>query len=319
MAGARLDPRDLPAAPPLRAAIGDWLAWLAAEKRVSRHTLEAYARDVAGFIAFLAEHHGEPPSWARLVALKSGDLRAWLARRHFDGLAATSNARALSSVKALFRWADRQRLCHNAIVVAWRAPRLPRALPKPIAVDSARGVLDSVADLEDEPWIAARDTAVLALLYGCGLRIDEALALNRDVLPLGEQLRVTGKGRKTRLVPVLPVVAAAVADYVARCPHRPAARGPLFLGVKGRRLRAELIQARMRALRVALGLPDSATPHALRHSFATHLLASGADLRAIQELLGHASLSTTQRYTGVDAARMLAVYDAAHPRAKDAS
>ncbi|MBV8168554.1 MAG: tyrosine-type recombinase/integrase, partial [Alphaproteobacteria bacterium] len=191
----------------------------------------------------------------------------------------------------------------------------PKTLPKPLAVVDATRVVEDVGELASEPWIAARDIAVLTLLYGAGLRIDEALSLNRDVLPLGDTLTVLGKGRKQRIVPLLPVAKTAIDDYVARCPYQPATSGPLFVGARGGRLRAEIVQAAMRKLRAVLGLPDSATPHALRHSFATHLLGRGGDLRAVQELLGHASLSTTQRYTAVDAERLIEVYEKAHPRA----
>ncbi|MBL8696906.1 MAG: tyrosine recombinase XerC [Alphaproteobacteria bacterium] len=306
------------AAPAVDEACGDWLAWLEQEKRASRHTLAAYRRDVDDFLAFITGHQGRPVDTDALDALTLADLRAWLARRHGDGLVAASNARALSAVKSLFRWAERRRLWANARLLAFRGPKLPRGLPRPLATPDAAAALDAVGALEEEPWIAARDTAVLTLLYGCGLRIDEALSLDREVLPLGDALRVRGKGRKERVVPLLAIVREAIDAYLRLCPL-PAAprRGPLFLGARGGRLRAELIQKRMRHLRAALGLPDEATPHALRHSFATHLLGAGGDLRAIQELLGHASLSTTQRYTGVDAARMLEVYARAHPRAKD--
>lgn len=308
---------SLPAAPAVEQACGDWLAWLEQEKRASRHTLAAYRRDVAAFLAFLAGHHGRLAEAATLGALDLADLRAWLAQRHGTGLVAASNARALSAVKSLYRWAEREHLWANARLLAFRGPKLPRSLPKPLTTTDAAALLDTVEALEEEPWIAARDTAVLTLLYGCGLRIDEALSLDRAVLPLDDTLRVRGKGRKERVVPVLAIVRDAIDAYLRLCPLPAAAkRGPLFLGARGGRLRAELIQRRMRHLRVALGLPDEATPHALRHSFATHLLGAGGDLRAIQELLGHASLSTTQRYTEVDAARMLEVYGRAHPRAK---
>ena len=293
-----------------------WRTWLAVEKRCSPHTLGAYTGDLTGFFAFLGKHRGEPAGLADLAALRLADFRAWLAARRMEGLSAMSNARALSTLRGFFRWLDRRGLAHNAQITALRSPKLPKALPKPLTVPDAAAAVDDVAGLNDTPWIAARDVAVLALLYGCGLRIDEALSLNRDVLPIQATLTVLGKGRKQRMVPVLPAVKAAVDDYVARCPFQPPPRGPLFLGARGGRLRAEIIQAQMRKLRAARGLPDSATPHALRHSFATHLLASGGDLRAIQELLGHASLSTTQRYTAVDAERLIEIYDKAHPRAR---
>ncbi|HEX9463720.1 MAG TPA: tyrosine recombinase XerC [Alphaproteobacteria bacterium] len=292
-----------------------WRAWLAVEKRCSRHTLAAYTRDLTGFLAFTGKHLGGPAALADLAALRLADFRAWLAARRAEGLTATSNARAISTLRSFFRWLDRHGLAHNAQVAALRTPKLPKTLPKPLTVPDAARVVEEIGALAEEPWIAARDTAVLTLLYGAGLRIDEALSLNRDVLPLQDTLSVTGKGRKQRIVPLLPVARAAIEDYVARCPYQVRADGPLFLGARGGRLRAEIVQAGLRKLRAGLGLPDTATPHALRHSFATHLLAQGGDLRAIQELLGHASLSTTQRYTAVDAERLIEVYEKAHPRA----
>lgn len=292
-----------------------WRAWLAVEKRCSPHTLAAYTRDLTGFFAFVGKHLGEAAALNDLAALRLADFRGWLAARRAEGLTATSNARALSTLRSFFRWLDRHGLVHNAHVQALRTPKLPKALPKPLAVPAAAEVVEKIGELAEEPWIKSRDIAVLTLLYAAGLRIDEALSLNRDVLPLQDTLTVIGKGRKQRIVPLLPVAKAAIDDYVARCPYQPRGDGPLFLGARGGRLRAEIIQAGLRKLRAALGLPDSATPHALRHSFATHLLARGGDLRAVQELLGHASLSTTQRYTGVDAERLIEVYEKAHPRA----
>jgi integrase/recombinase XerC len=320
MAGPRL---TLPAVPPPPAqgdaaeAFDAWRLWLATEKRASRHTLAAYSRDVAAFFVFLADHLGEPPALRDLAALRPTDFRAWLAARRGDDLGAVSNARALSSLRGFFGWLDRRGLGHNPHVAGLRSPKLPRALPKPLVVADAERIVADVGDFHDEPWIAARDVAVLTLLYGAGLRIDEALSLNRDVLPLGETLIVMGKGRKQRIVPLLPAVRTAIEAYVARCPFQPGSNGPLFLGARGKRLQAGIVQAQMRKARAALGLPETATPHALRHSFATHLLGAGGDLRAIQELLGHASLSTTQRYTEVDAERLIKVYDDAHPRARE--
>jgi integrase/recombinase XerC len=311
----------LPATPPIAhsdaaEAFAVWRLWLANERRASRHTLASYSRDVLAFFAFLAGHLGGPAALADLATLRPADFRAWLAARRAEGLTATSNARALSSLRGFFRWLQRRHLAHNAHIAGLRTPKLPRSLPKPLTVPDAAAVVEAIGLVHDEPWIAARDVAVLTLLYGAGLRIDEALTLNRDVLPLGDSLVVTGKGRKQRVVPLLPAVRDAVADYVARCPYQPGTDGPLFLGARGKRLNAAIVQGQMRKARIALGLPESATPHALRHSFATHLLGAGGDLRAIQELLGHASLSTTQRYTDVDAEQLIAVYNAAHPRAR---
>ena len=315
MRGHRI-PDDLPARGDLAEAAIAWHAWLGLERRVSRHTTAAYLRDLTQFLAFLMDHLGAPPGLVQLAELRAADFRAWLARRVCDGMVATSNARALSTLRSFFRWLDRRGLAHNPHLAQLRTPKRPHGVPKPLSEADTALALDEVARLSAEPWIAARDTALLTLLYGCGLRIDEALSLDRRVLPLGEALAVVGKGRKTRVVPVLPAVREALDDYLARCPWKPGADGPLFVGVRGKRLQASVVQTRMRQLRGALGLPETATPHALRHSFATHLLAAGGDLRAIQELLGHASLSTTQRYTEVDAARLMAVYERAHPRAR---
>jgi integrase/recombinase XerC len=315
---AAMEPSFPGAAPRLEGICREFLAWLRHERRASAHTVLAYGRDVGAFVAFLSAHRGAEVDDGMMAAAGLADLRAWLASRHGAGLAASSNARALSAVKALHRWAARQGIWENLAATGFRGPRLPRGLPRPLDAADAAAALEGAGAMSEEPWIAARDTAVLALLYGCGLRIGEALALDRSVLPVGDTLRVSGKGRKQREVPVLPLVREAIAEYARLCPHPARPRGPLFLGARGGRLRPEIVQARLRQLRAALGLPEHATPHALRHSFATHLLAAGADLRAIQELLGHASLATTQRYTGVDATRLLEVYDKAHPRARAA-
>ncbi len=307
---------SVPAAPDLRAAMLQWRSWLAEERRASPHTVEAYSRDLATFVAFLAEHLGGAPDLEALESLRPADLRAFLARRTRDGLARSSTARALSVVRGFFRYCERNGLARASAAHAVRTPRLPRAIPKPLSVEDAAEAIDKVGALSEVPWLAARDAAILTLLYGCGLRIGEALGLKRRDAPLGETLRVVGKGRKERLVPVLPVVRAALADYLAACPYDPGPDGPLFLGARGKALDPAIVQRQMRMLRVWLGLPETATPHALRHSFATHLLAAGGDLRAIQELLGHASLSTTQRYTEVETDQLIAVYERAHPRAR---
>jgi integrase/recombinase XerC len=318
---ATLIPKDLqPAAADrsVREALLRWQTQLASERRASEHTVEAYLRDVIAFLDFMSGHCGERVSVAALTKLKTGDFRAWLAKRVGEGYARTSTARALSSVRMFFRYLDLEGLGHNAAIGAVRGPRLPRAVPKALADRETEDLMAAVTQPSrpDEPaWIAARDLAVLLLLYGCGLRISEALDLNLGDIPDDDALTVTGKGGKTRMLPILPVVREAIEDYLGRCPQSLAANGPLFVGVRGGRLSPRAIQKRMQVLRAALGLPDSATPHALRHSFATHLLASGGDLRAIQELLGHASLSTTQRYTDVDSARLIDVYSRAHPRA----
>jgi integrase/recombinase XerC len=315
---AAAPPPLLAAADTARAYAG-WLEWLANERRASRHTIAAYGRDLGFFFAFLADHLGAPADLAALKDLRAADFRAWLAARVTSDHVAASNARALSVLRNFFRWLDRQGLVHNPHVAGLRTPKLPRAVPRPLSEPDAAAAIDAIENLSEEPWIAARDTALLTLLYGAGLRIDEALSLDRRVLPLSDSLTVLGKGRKQRVVPLIAGVREAIADYVARCPYQPGPEGPLFIGARGKRLQAGIVQKQVRKLRAWLGLPETATPHALRHSFATHLLAAGGDLRAIQELLGHASLSTTQRYTAVDAERILAVYDQAHPRARKGS
>ncbi len=310
------EPPPLSAEPALRAAVDEWVGWLAHERRYSAHTLDGYRRDIAAFLRFLTAYNGYPPGLAELAAIKLMDLRAWLAQRQVDGLSRASTARALAALRGLYRRLERRGLVHNGAIGVVRTPRLPRNIPKALAEDEARDVVEAVGDAKTAPWVAKRDTAMFVLLYGCGLRIGEALALDRQQAPRGDAITVTGKGNKQRLVPVLPAVATAIAEYLAACPHPPTPESPLFVGVRGGRLQAGVVQRRMRELRRELGLAESATPHALRHSFATHLLANGGDLRTIQELLGHTSLSTTQRYTAVDSGRLAAVYRDAHPRAR---
>lgn len=304
------------AEPAVVSAIDDWRAWLVGERRASPHTLDAYGRDMAAFLSFMAEHLGFPPGLNDLGALRVADFRSWLTRRAGDGLTRASTARAMSTVRGFFRFLDRRGQLHNPALAAVRTPKVPKSVPKALDIAEALETVEAVADFADEPWIAKRDVAVLTLLYGCGLRIGEALALNRNQAPADDSLRVTGKGNKERIVPVLPVVRDAITDYLAACPYSLEPDDPLFVGARGKRLSARVVQMQMQKVRLMLGLPETATPHALRHSFATHLLAGGGDLRTIQELLGHASLSTTQRYTDVDSARLLAVYNATHPRAR---
>jgi integrase/recombinase XerC len=302
------------AADDLRAATQLWLAWLGGERRASAHTVAAYGRDLAAFLYFLTGHFGEPPALATFGRLLPADYRAYLADRA-NRVERASLARGLSVVRGFVRFLERRGLAASPALLVLRAPKLPKSVPKPLSVSDAAEIIDAPADMVVSVWQAKRDIAVLTLLYGCGLRISEALGLTRAKAPLGEQITITGKGNKQRLVPVLPAVREAIADYLAACPHALAADGPLFVGARGGPLNPRLVQRQMEKLRGALGLPETATPHALRHSFATHLLGGGGDLRAIQELLGHASLSTTQRYTAVETERLLAVYDAAHPRA----
>jgi integrase/recombinase XerC len=302
----------------LRAAIGLWLSWLSGERRASPHTIAAYGRDLRFFLDFLAEHLGGQPDLAAIGRLLPADFRAWLAHRAQGGADKTSMARGLSVVRGFVRFLQRRGLGTTAALGAVRGPRLPYSVPKPLSVADAGEALDGAGAFAANGWQGKRDTALLALLYGCGLRLSEALGLSRGAAPLPDMLAITGKGGKTRLVPVLPAVRQAVGDYLEACPYALGKEAPLFLGARGGRLNPRLVQRQMTALRRGLGLPETATPHALRHSFATHLLAAGGDLRAIQELLGHASLSTTQRYTAVETARLLAVYDGAHPRARAA-
>jgi integrase/recombinase XerC len=300
----------------LRAAIGLWVAWLTGERRASPHTVAAYGRDLALFLDFVTEHVGELPSLGAIDRLSPADFRAYLARRVQRHADRGSLARGLSVLRGFIRFLHRRGLGSTSALAALRSPRLRASVPKPLTVDDATAAVDVVGDFATGAWQAKRDVAILTLLYGCGLRLSEALGLRRGAAPLSEMLVVTGKGQKQRLLPVLPAVRAAVADYLAACPHALATDGPLFVGVRGGPLNPRIVQRQMEAVRGHLGLPESATPHALRHSFATHLLSAGGDLRAIQELLGHASLSTTQRYTAVETEHLLAIYDAAHPRAR---
>jgi integrase/recombinase XerC len=304
------------AAADLRAAIGLWVAWLVGERRASAHTVAAYGRDLALFLDFLTEHLGELPSLAAIDGLRPADFRAYLARRVQRHAERTSLARGLSVLRGFVRFLHRRGLASTSALAAVRSPRPKASVPKPLTVDDASAAVDAVGDFATGGWQGKRDIAILTLLYGCGLRLSEALGLRRGEAPLSEILVVTGKGQKQRLLPVLPAVRAAVADYLAACPHALEADGPLFVGARGGPLNPRIVQRQMEAVRGHLGLPESATPHALRHSFATHLLGGGGDLRAIQELLGHASLSTTQRYTAVETERLLAIYDVAHPRAR---
>ena len=300
----------------LRAAIGLWAAWLTGERRASAHTVAAYGRDLARFLDFLTEHLGAQPSLAAIDVLRPADFRAYLARRAGEGIERSTLARGLSVLRGFVRFLQRRGLASTTALSALRSPKLPPAVPKPLSIDDAIAAVDAAGDISPEGWRGKRDTALLALIYGCGLRLSEALGLTRAEAPTGDALTIIGKGRKERQLPVLPAVRTAITEYLAACPHTLAADGPLFVGARGGPLHPRLVQRQMEALRGFLGLPETATPHALRHSFATHLLGAGGDLRAIQELLGHASLSTTQRYTSVETARLLAVYDDAHPRAR---
>jgi integrase/recombinase XerC len=295
-----------------------WLEHLANERRAAPRTLEAYGFATARYIAFLGQHRGEALSVQGLASVTAGEVRAWLAhlRSGAQPLSPRSLSQALSAIRTFHRFLDRRLDAPNAAIALVRGPRVKPGAPRPVSEDQAKGLIaEPGLDPDREDWEAARDQAVLTLLYGCGLRISEALSLKRADAPLAEQLRITGKGGKTRIVPVLPAVAQAVEAYLAEVPFVLDPQDALFRARRGGPLSPRHVQATVQTLRGRLGLPASATPHALRHSFATHLLGAGADLRSIQELLGHASLSTTQRYTEVDAQRLLSAYTAAHPRA----
>lgn len=324
----------------LQKALANWQDWLRHEKNVSRHTFRAYGGDVGHFLKFLNDHLGKPPSLADISDAGIRDFRAWMSRKAMDGTANTSRARSLSGIKNLLNWMDKQGILHNAAIKGLRTPKLAHKLPRPLYEGQAMSVVES-SGLQSTDWTGQRDQALFALLYGCGLRIDEALQLNISDMPRDGFIRVLGKGRKERQVPVLAIVATLLKTYLDACPYhtslqakpphpsplpngeresaKQAGEGerykPIFLGKRGERLHQGVAQRSMRELRITLGLPETATPHALRHSFATHLLQNGANLREIQELLGHASLSTTQRYTEVNAEELMKIYRAAHPRA----
>jgi integrase/recombinase XerC len=318
MPSANLTPT--PFAPDVAAQVAQWLAHLGAERRMSPKTLEAYQRDVSQFLAFLAEHLGGAPSLKQLAKITPQDVRAFMAGRRASGIGGRSLMRNLAGARSFARFLERNGKGKVAALAAVRAPKIGKSLPKPLAAAAAKRMTetDLRAGEEREPWIFARDAAALALLYGSGLRISEALGLKREDVPApgaGDAITVLGKGSKSRMVPVLRQVLELIAEYISLCPFDLPPNGPLFVGARGGTLSPRILQLTMARLRGGLGLPDSATPHALRHSFATHLLARGGDLRAIQELLGHASLSTTQIYTEVDTARLIEVYRNTHPRA----
>jgi integrase/recombinase XerC len=299
-------------------ALQEFTVWLETERRASDKTIEAYQRDIANFIAFLVEHLGQEPHVSDLARLSRHDVIAWLAkRRSQDNLAASSRARAASSLRAFFKFLDRRLDSANARAMMFETPKRPHRLPRPLPESLAPKAIEIAGEGEGEDtpeWVLARDAAMLSLLYGAGLRLSEALGLTGKDVPAPEALRVLGKGRKVRLVPLIRPVRDAVNEYVKLCPYAAAPNEPIFRGLRGGPLNPRLVQRLMERMRGKLGLPETATPHALRHSFATHLLANGGDLRSIQALLGHASLSTTQIYTGVDAARLMKVHSEAHPR-----
>lgn len=319
MTEARLSLDALTLAPDVARAIDDWLAWLGGPRQAASNTIKAYSGDIADFLAFLSTHLGAPPDLAALEGLHVRDYRAWQARRAAAGVSAASRARGLAAVRGLMRFLVKRGRISETVATAVRAPKQARRQPRPLAQNDAKAVVSaagaSPAGARSPEWTAPRDEALFLLLYGAGLRIGEALGLERREAPLGETFRVLGKGGKTRIVPALPAAREAVDAYLAACPYQVGPDGALFLGARGGPLADGVVRRRMREIRRMLGLPESASPHALRHSFATHLLEAGGDLRSIQELLGHAGLSTTQRYLGVDRARLLKAYESAHPRA----
>jgi integrase/recombinase XerC len=317
MAEASALKKDLLAccAPDLEIRLLEWQQWLSVEKKLSHHTLRAYVGDVSHFVQFLMQHLGHGPGINDLSNVSIRDFRAWLSRKSMDGASNASRARSLSGVKNFLSWLDKQGIMHNAAIRTVRSPKKAHKLPRPLHESQAANVLESAGMYAREDWIAKRDRALFTLLYGCGLRIDEALSLNMNGLPKDGFLRVLGKGQKERQIPVIEIVTETLRDYVAVMPFTNLPDEPLFRGERGGRLNQGIAQKSMRQLRKTLGLPENATPHALRHSFATHLLQNGANLREIQELLGHASLSTTQRYTEINAEELLKIYKSAHPRA----
>ena len=292
-----------------------WLASLAHERRASPHTLRAYGDDVARFIGFQAGHLGGTVTDKSLAKLKPADIRAFITSRRQEGLGAGGVQRALAAVRSFYKFLAKEGVLENAAARSIRTPRVRRSLPRPLSVEDAARAIEEAGE-HDVEWLGARDAALLTLLYGAGLRISEALGLKRGDVPLGATLTVVGKGRKERSVPVLPLVASALADYAAKIPFTGAPSSSLFLSRRGRPMSAREAQSLMQNLRGKLGLPEKATPHALRHSFATHILQGGGDLRSVQELLGHASLSTTQIYTAMDTRQLLETYSRAHPRGK---
>jgi integrase/recombinase XerC len=302
-------------APALSDALGAWLAGQRALAGAAENTLKAYQTDVQGFLAFMTQYNGDSQGLAPIARVTVRDMRAWMAHERGRGVGARSLARSLSAVKSFYRWLAEREGFEPTAVLSTRSPKFQRKLPRPLEVKAAAAMIETVELQSAEPWVAARDAAVVTLLYGCGLRISEALSLTGADVPLPSVLRIVGKGGKERIVPVIEPARDAVDTYLRLCPYPTAQDEPIFRAIRGGPLSPRAIQKVMEQARLQLGLPATATPHAMRHSFATHLLAAGGDLRAIQELLGHASLSTTQAYTAVDAAHLMSVYEKAHPKA----
>ncbi len=306
---------DIPLAADAIDAMERWQAWLRDEKRVSEHTADSYAFDLRNLFRFLNAHRGKQITLSMLAALTLADFRSWLAHEAAKNVGAASRARAVAGVRNFFRWLDRTGQLHNPAIDLLKLPKTQRRLPRPVSEQEAKSLVSLASDAQ-ESWLGLRDEALFTLLYGAGLRLGEALSLTRADVEGKDRAVVTGKGSKQRAVPLLPIIQKAANKYLAACPYKISDDAPLFIGARGDRLNPAVAERSLRSLRRQLGLPDSVTPHALRHSFATHLLSSGADLRSLQELLGHSSLSTTQLYTKVDAQQLAGVYRAAHPRAK---
>lgn len=292
----------------------EWLDRLRGVTGASEKTVSAYQKDVSDFLGFLTMHLGGDVGKEALANISVSDMRAWMAHERQRGLSARSLARALSAVKSFYRWLSENHNIEAAAVSATRSPRAKKRLPRPIDENAAKSLLDLIEVQSNSPWVASRDVAVVTLLYACGMRISEALSLKYSDYPLSDNISIVGKGKKQRIIPVLPIARRAIEEYVNLCPHSFIPESPLFLGVRGGKLNPRIIQKAVENARLQLGLPATTTPHAMRHSFATHLLQAGGDLRTIQELLGHASLSTTQSYTGVDQARLMDVYEKSFPR-----
>lgn len=315
MAGHSGLEKPFSAAADLADKCGLWVHYLRAEKRFSKHTLRAYLSDLHYFLDFLTQHLGKPPSMNDLGEATIRDFRSWVSKKAAEGSGASTRARALASLRNFLRWLDKNGHLHNPAISALRTPKMPKKIPRALPPVQAKQVVDEGDAAAADSWMGARDRALFTLLYGCGLRIDEALQLNFGNRPQNGEVRVMGKGRKERIVPVIPIVEKMLAAYIEVAPATFEKDTPLFLGSRGGRLHQGVAQRQLRHLRRKLNLPESLTPHALRHSFATHILVNGADLRVIQELLGHASVSTTQRYTDYDNAQLLEIYKKSHPRA----
>ena len=314
---------EFQAEPGVIRAVNDWCDWLRHQRRVSKHTVQAYQFDISVFLKFITGHIGYPPGLKDLENLQTADFRSFLSARGAKNISKTSSARNISGLRSFFRYLEQQNLGRNSAIVNLRTPKQPKKLPRPLSIDESLETLAAFSDLHAEPWIGKRDQALFTVLYGCGLRLSEVLSLTLNDLPdpsteLSNKsiaITITGKGGKQRIVPVLKPVLMAIRAYLDICPYTLKEHQPIFLGARGKTLNPGVAQRQMRRLRHLLRLPESATPHALRHSFATHLLGAGGDLRTIQELLGHASLSSTQRYTDVNGEQLAEIYNDAHPRA----